>query len=115
MSLGLTHNGAIARGLAHPPAPAARSWAEPAAQGFIVSAVKPVAPAANTAETREQIRDQIMAERGVDPMSLFQLSSQDRIRAEAAIMVETAKRALAAQNQERAQVRSTGNFIDLRV
>ena len=51
MSLGLTHNGAIARGLAYAPTPAARSWAEPADQRFTVSAIKPVAPAANTAET----------------------------------------------------------------
>ena len=117
MSSGLTHIGAITRGLAYAPATGARPavQAEPATAVAHVSAVKPVQPSNNAAEAREQIRDQIMAERGVDSLSLFKLSSQDRIRAETAIMVETAMRALAAQNQQRAYVRPTANFVDLRV
>lgn len=113
MSSGLTHSGAIARGLAYAPASASRSWGQ--ASDVRVSAVKPTPPVENIAEAREQIRDQIMTERGVDPQSLFKMGSQDRIQTEAAIMIETAKRSLIAQNQQRAIVRPTANFVDIRV
>lgn len=52
---------------------------------------------------------------GRDPVSLFRLSSQDRIRAETAMIVEATLRDLAAENQQRAEVRPVGAFIDLRV
>ncbi|WP_296600155.1 hypothetical protein [Phenylobacterium sp.] len=110
MSSGLTYTGAIARGLAYPPAPP-----PPAADQAYVSAARLAAPVSNPAEAREQTRDQIMAEQGVDPVSLFRLGAQDRLRAETAIMVETALRDLKAQNQQRADVRAAGTLIDLRV
>ncbi len=117
MSSGLTHIGAIARGLAYAPAAAVRPAVRTEAASDLanISAVKPVQPSSSATQTREQVRDQVMAERGVDPLSLFKLGSQDRIRAEAAIRAETAMRSLAAQNQARAYVRATANFIDMRV
>ena len=50
-----------------------------------------------------------MSERGYDMLSLFKLSSQDRIRAEATILAETARRAGQARAKE------MGAFVDLRV
>lgn len=84
MNLGLTHTGAIARGLAYAPTP-------------------PREPAPAPAQPAR------------DPVSLFRMSSQDRIRAETAMIVEATLRDLAAQSQKRAEVRPVGAFIDLRV
>ena len=110
MSSGLTHIGAIARGLAYAPAPSARAQrAEKAEARFQVSAVGPVAPAPSPAEARERIREQVMAERGVDLFALYKMASQDRIRAEAAILTETAVRT------SQARARETATLIDLRV
>jgi hypothetical protein len=111
MSFGLTHSGAIARGLAYVPAADLRTWRGSAN----VTAIKPVQPTDNAAVAREQIRDQVMAERGVDARSLYDMSSQGRIRAEAAIMAEAARRAMQADNQARAEIRATGALVDLRV
>ena len=111
MSSGLTHTGAIARGLAYAPAEDLRTWGRPAN----VRAIKPVQPTENAAQAREQVRDQVMAERGVDPLGLYDMSSQGRIRAEAAILAEAAKRAMQADNQARAEIRATGSLVDLRV
>lgn len=99
MSSGLTHIGAIARGLAYAPASAAP-----------VTAVRPERSAPDAAETREKIRDRVMAERGIDALSLFRLPAQDRIRAEAVIMLETAMR-----DSTRREIHETGVFLDLRV
>jgi hypothetical protein len=112
MSSGLTHTGAIARGLAYAPAPPRRSWTEVAAarlEAANVTAAKPVQPTPNAGEAREQIREQVMAERGVDLLDLYRMGSQQRIRTEAAIMAEMALRAA----QSRA--RQTAQFVDLRV
>lgn len=111
MSSGLTHTGAIARGLAYAPGENLRSWGRPAN----VRAIKPVAPTENPAQAREQIRDQVMAERGIDARGLYDMSSQGRISAEAAILAEAARRALQADNQTRAEIRATGALVDLRV
>ena len=111
MSSGLTHTGAIARGLAYAPAADLRTWGRPAN----VRAVKPAAPTDNAAQAREQVRDQVMAERGVDARGLYDMSSQGRIRAEAAILAEAAKRAMQADNNARAEVRAIGALVDLRV
>ena len=102
MSSGLTYIGANASRLAYAPAPQ-------------VTALNAAAAVANVAEAREQIRDQLMAARGVDPLSLFRMSSYERIRAEAAILVEAAKLDLKAQNHARADIRATGRILDLRV
>lgn len=80
-----------------------------AAQGFTVSAIRPVPPMVNAGEAREQLRQQVMAERGVDALSLFKATPQARIQAEAAIMAETARRTRLEP------VRATGNFVDLRI
>jgi hypothetical protein len=110
MSSGLTHSGAIARGLAYAPAKDLRAWGREAeGQRANVTAVKPVRPAPNAAEARERVREQVMAERGVDLFDLFKMGSQERIRAEAAIMTETMVRT------RQAQVRATANFVDIRV
>jgi hypothetical protein len=80
-----------------------------ATRDFTVSAVRPVPPMVNAGEAREQVRQQVMAERGVDALSLYKATPQERIRAESAILVE------AAQRSHQAPVRETANFIDLRV
>lgn len=120
MSLGLTQIGATPRSAAYALTPAVRApgvdgSAAPSEQQFQVSAVKPVAPAPGASFARDQIRDQVMSERGVDPLSLFKLSSNDRIRAETAIRIETAMRSMQADNQARARVSATANFVDIRV
>jgi hypothetical protein len=97
MSTSLTHTGAIARGLAYAPAVTPTPRAAPAA------AVKPVNFAANAGE------------RGTDQLSLYRMSSIERIRAETAMIADTARRDLAARNQQRAEMRGLGTFIDLRV
>ncbi|WP_331084999.1 hypothetical protein [Phenylobacterium sp.] len=107
----MTHSGAIARGLAYAPAADLRSWGRTAN----VRAIKPAPPTDNAAVAREQIRDQVMAERGVDARGLYDMSSQGRIRAEAAILAEAARRAMEADNQARAEIRATGTLLDLRV
>ena len=110
MSSGLTHIGAIARGLAYAPAPALRAWGRnDAGERPNVTAAKLAAPTPNAAAAREQIRTQVMVERGVDLLDLYRMGSQERIRTEAAIMTETAVRA------RQASVRPTANFVDLRV
>jgi hypothetical protein len=89
MSLGLTHTGAIARGLAYAPQ--------------VPNLVAPPAPTVAK-----------LAEGGVDPLSLYKMSSQDRIRTEAALIVQDAKEALVVRNQQRADIRATGVFLDIR-
>jgi hypothetical protein len=80
-----------------------------AARGFTVSAARPVPPMVNAGEAREQVRRQVMAERGVNALSLFKATPQARIRAEASILVET------AQRSRPEPVRATGNLVDIRV
>ena len=72
-------------------------------------ALRSVQPANRTVESRDQIRDQVMAERGVDRVTLLRLAPQARIEAEISVNAETALRA------RQARIRTTGNFIDLRV
>ena len=110
MSSGLTHTGAIARGLAYAPAPELRVWSQGRpAERANVTASKPVTPMPNAAEAREQVREQVMVERGVDLLDLYRMGSQQRIRTEAAIMAEMALRTAQARGRE------TAHFIDLRV
>jgi hypothetical protein len=118
MSLGLSHIGATPRTAAYAPTAAARATGvEPvrSEQVIPVTAVKPVAAVSDTAAARQQTREQVMAEQGLNPLALFRMSSQDRIRAEVSIMVEAARRDLAAGNQSRAEIRPTANLVDLRV
>lgn len=108
------HIGATPRSTAYAAAdvantPAGLSITGQVARDFQVSNVRPVAPVENTAEAREQARHQVMAERGVDTISMFKMTAQERLQAEAAILVETARRTSLAP------VRATGNFLDIRV
>ncbi len=110
MSLGLSHIGATPKSPAYAAAPAVRaqgSAAPKAEETPNVSVIKPVRAADNAFQAREQIREQVMAERGVDLLELYRMGSQERIRTEAAITAETALRS--------ARARDTANFIDLRV
>jgi len=114
MNVGLVHFGATPRTTAYQAAdvadtPAGLSVTGQAARDFQVSNVRPVAPVENVAEARMQARQQVMAEHGVDMLSMFKMPAQERIRAEAAIMVETARR---TQPQI---VRPLANFVDIRV
>jgi len=114
MKVGLTHFGATPRTTAYMAAdvadvPAGLSITGQVAKDFQVTNVRPVAPIENSAEAHEQARQQVMAEHGVDMISIFKMSAQDRIQAQVAIMVETARRTSIALP------RATGNFVDLRV
>ena len=90
-------------------APSAEGALAPSEKVFKVSTARPVTPAETPLEVREKVRQQIMAERGVDMLSMYRLGSQERIRAEAAILTETALRT------RQARVKETGAFVDLRV
>ena len=69
------------------------------AQAYAISATPQARPVVGAAAEREQARQQVMAERGVDALSLYRLSSQDRIRTESAVAAETALRTRIAQRQ----------------
>ncbi|MBU1375538.1 MAG: hypothetical protein KKE02_00815 [Alphaproteobacteria bacterium] len=108
------HIGATPRSSAYAAAdvantPAGFSITGQVARDFQVSNVRPVAPVQNAAEAREQARDQVMAERGVDMISMYKMTAQDRIQAEAAILVETARRTSVGT------ISATGNFVDMRI
>ena len=112
MSLGLSHIGATPKSPAYAAAPAARAqgFAAPKAEETPnVSVIKPVRAADNAFQARERIREQVMAERGVDLLDLYRMGSQQRIQTEAEIAAETAERA------RRAQARGLATIIDLRV
>jgi hypothetical protein len=111
MSFGLTQIGATPHTTAYAAASGLRASPE-TARTFTVAAVRPVSPAADSG--REQLRQQIMAERGLDMRALYGLSSQDRIRAEAAILAEVALRTGQARDRTRAEVTGLGTFIDIR-
>ncbi|MBL8555699.1 MAG: hypothetical protein JNL41_15605 [Phenylobacterium sp.] len=117
MNLGLSHIGTTPRAAASALTPAARAPAAAVATDLAtaVTAVKPVVAVSSAAAARQQTRDQVMAEQGIDQLGLFRMSSQDRIRAETSILVEAARRDLAAGNQRRAEIRPNGNFLDLRI
>ena len=70
-----------------------------------------VRPTGKLVETPAQIRDQVMAERGVDRLDLVHLSAQARLEAEISIDTETAERARKANTQPRA----TGLVVDIKV
>lgn len=66
-------------------------------------------PAAKLVQTTAEIRDQVMAERGVDRLDLIRLSAQARLEAEISIDAEAAERA------RRAKARPTGAVLDIKV
>ena len=61
------------------------------------------------AASRDQIRDQVLAERGVDRITVLKLTPQARLEVEISVATETARRA------HPAQARATGTLIDLKV
>ena len=104
MSSGLTHTGAIARGLAYAPdAVTPRTWRSTA--DLLALSGKPASVEAS----------ETSAQPNADQVSLFKASSIDRIRAESAMIVGEALRSLAAQNQARAYVRPMANLVDVRI
>ena len=90
-------------------APGVEGSAAPSEKVFKVSTARPVAPTDNPFDIREKVRRQVMAERGLDMLALYELGSQERIRAETAILAET------AQRTRQARAKETGAFVDLRV
>lgn len=97
MTLGLTQIGA------------SNSQAYAATDRLRAQALRSIQPANRAVESRDQIRDQVMAERGVDRITLISLSPQARIEAEISLTAETARRA------RQAEIRTTGAFVDLRI
>jgi hypothetical protein len=73
-----------------------------------VETVRAVPPAARLAPTPTQIREEVMADLGLDRRDLIKLGAQARLEAEISIEAETRKRA------RQAQVRSQGVFLDLK-
>ncbi|ODT84832.1 MAG: hypothetical protein ABS78_21990 [Phenylobacterium sp. SCN 70-31] len=118
MSFSVTQIGATSRPAAYAAAAAVvarRDAATAPAEAFAVSATPPVAPPTDSSRAREQLRQQIMAERGLDMRGLYGMSSQDRIRAEAGIMAEISLRTRQAQDRARAELRGLGTRVDIRV
>lgn len=114
VSNSLSHIGATPRASAYAVAQEARAnWervkAMAAADRMGVTETRVVQPALRAVDTPAQIRAQVMADRGVDSLALMHMSAQTRIEAEISISAETAERA------RKAQIRTTGNFVDLRV
>jgi hypothetical protein len=98
MSSGLTHTGAVARGLAYAP-----------------NAPRAAVSAATIARAHQQIRDESMAERGISTASLSVASPQDRFHAEIAIRIDATTGTLTAEARQRAYARATGTLVDIRV
>lgn len=91
------------------PGAATRELAFAAADRMRAKSLRAVQPANPAVESRDQIRDRILAERGVDRITLLKLTPQARIETEISIMIETARRTPPAP------IRATGNFVDLRI
>jgi hypothetical protein len=60
-------------------------------------------------ETPAEVRAEVMSERGMNAAALMRLPPLARLEAEISISAETAARA------HKAQIRTTGNFVDLLV
>jgi hypothetical protein len=91
------------------PGAATRELAFAAADRMRAKSLRAVQPANPAVESRDQIRDQILAERGIDRITLLKLAPQARIETEISITIETARRTPPAP------IRATGNFVDLRI
>ena len=100
MSYGLSHIGASQQEAA---------LAMAAADRMRGQATRAVSPAVKVVETPLEIRDQVMAERGLNRLDIVKLSGQARLEAEISINAET------NQRTRQAQIRTTGNFVDLRI
>ena len=113
MSNTLSQFGAPTAGTAHAVAQQARAnWervkAMATADRMHVETARAVPPAARLAPTPSEIREEVMADLGLDRRDLIKLGAQARLEAEISIEAETRKRA------RQAQVRSQGAFLDLK-
>lgn len=113
MTLTLSQSGATSRIPAYAVAQQARAnWAQAtamaAADRMHVDPTRVVRPTHGLVETPEQIREQVMADRGVSRRDLVQLSAQARLEAELSIDAETRERA------RQANIKTQGAFVDLR-
>lgn len=114
MNIGLSHSGASPSDAAFAAAHYGRGrgyarQAADAADRMRAEAVRAVQPANKLVESPSEIRAKVMSDRGVNNLTLVKLGAQARIEAEISINAETARRA------RQAQIRTTGNFVDLRV
>ncbi|WP_293901054.1 hypothetical protein [Phenylobacterium sp.] len=112
MSIGLSQPDATTRVSAFAVAQRARANADQARAAAVrmrAEAARTVPSARRIVESPADIRAEVMADRGVNPVTLLRLGPQSRIEAEISIDAETATRA------RQAQIRTTGNFLDLTV
>ena len=112
MSTGLIQSGATPRETASAVAQRARESAQAARAGadrMRAGSDRAVEPPNRLADAPSDVRAKVMSERGMDRAALLRLSPLARIEAEISINAETAARA------DKARIRTTGNFIDLRV
>jgi hypothetical protein len=113
MKTTLSQFGAPTAGTAHAVAQQARAnWervkAMAAADRTQLAAAQAVQPAGKLVQTPLEIREEVMAERGLNRRDLVQLGAQARLQAEISIDAEARERA------RRAQMRTTGVFLDLK-
>ena len=111
MSIGLSRFGASLPISALAVAERARANAQQvraAADRMRGEAVGAVQPPNRLTENRLEIREQVMADRGLDRLALMRLNAQARIEAEISINAETADRA------RQGQIRTTGCYLDLK-
>lgn len=113
MSIALSQSGTSTLASARAVAEQARaSWeqvkAMAAADRMGAAATKTVQPANKLVQTPFQIREEVMTERGVDRLDLMRMGAQARLEAEISIDAEARERA------RQAQIKTTGNFIDLK-
>jgi hypothetical protein len=87
----------------------AAAGVKPVREPFRVSASPLVAPT-SPEPTDGQLRREVMARRGVDELSLYQLPSSGRIATEIEINTEVARRGLQLR-----PLRTTGRVLDIRV
>jgi hypothetical protein len=112
MGVGLTHIGAT-QGIAAYSATASRTRTAGALDRMHAESLRAVRPVAEPRRQRDQIRDQVLADRGLDRIDLFKLGPQARLEAEISIDAETAWRAREARARD--QVRATARFVDIRI
>ena len=105
MDLGLTRIGALGR--------AAAPKAMAAVDRMHGQALRAVAPPADPAPVRDQIRDRVLAERGMDRIALARLGPLARLEAEISVDVETARRLQKADLRK--PTRAVGSLVDIRV
>lgn len=93
MNLGLTHVGAISRGPALAMATPVRSVAAQVQPSDTPEALRDVQPTRKSLENpRGQLREQVLAERGLNLARMMELGPQARIQTEIAIEGEVARR-----------------------